>query len=125
MRRVVLESPLSGDFELNQRYARWCMLECLRRGEAPFASHLLYTQCLDDLVEKERDLGILAGLEWGEGTEHVFYVDLCPQQPLCMSKGMQIAYDKFGGEIRRLCKSMWEKFQRGEAPRGTPGSHCF
>jgi hypothetical protein len=37
-----------GDLRRNIRYAQLCVLDCLQRGEAPFASHLLYTQVLDD-----------------------------------------------------------------------------
>lgn len=68
MIRVLVESPYAGDVERNERYARKCMKHCLERGEAPFASHLLYTQpgVLDDTVIEERELGIKAGLLWGE-----------------------------------------------------------
>ena len=38
--------------------ARRAMLDCLKRGEAPFASHLLYTQALDDSDAAHRKLGI-------------------------------------------------------------------
>jgi len=43
-----------------------CMHDCLLRGEAPFASHLLYTQegVLDDKILPERILGIEAGFAW-------------------------------------------------------------
>src|SRR5260370_33883339 len=71
MIRVVLESPYAGDIEHNSSYARACMHDCLKRGEAPFASHLLYTQdgVLDDEVIQELQLGIAAGLVWGEAAE--------------------------------------------------------
>lgn len=64
MRLVVLESPYAGDVERNVRYARAAVRDCLDRGEAPIASHLLYTQpgVLDDLVPAERAMGIEAGL---------------------------------------------------------------
>jgi hypothetical protein len=70
MRRVIVESPYAGNFVQrwhNRRYARACLHDCLKRGEAPFASHLLYTQpgVLRDGVELERKLGIQAGLAWG------------------------------------------------------------
>ena len=39
---VLLESPYAGYVERNLAYARACMRDCLLRGEAPFASHLLY-----------------------------------------------------------------------------------
>lgn len=66
MRRVILESPYSGDTEANIAYARACVADSLRRGEAPIASHLLYTQpgILDDTDPAERKRGIEAGLAW-------------------------------------------------------------
>ncbi|MBA8838203.1 hypothetical protein [Ochrobactrum sp. RH2CCR150] len=61
---VIIESPFSGDVVRNTEYARACLLDSLRRGEAPIASHLLHTQVLDDLRPDERELGIEAGLAW-------------------------------------------------------------
>lgn len=71
MRRVVIESPLAGDVERNTLYAKMAMRDCLARGEAPLASHLLYTQVLDDLVPDERALGIAAGFAWNVQAEAV------------------------------------------------------
>jgi hypothetical protein len=67
MRLVILESPYAGDVEANEAYARLCVRDSLSRGEAPIASHLLYTQpgILDDTNPKERQWGIDAGLAWG------------------------------------------------------------
>jgi hypothetical protein len=66
MKRVILESPFAGDIERNIDYARKCMHDCLMRGEAPYASHLLYTQpkVLDDTNPKERQLGMIGGFAW-------------------------------------------------------------
>lgn len=78
-RLVILESPYAGDVERNVSYARACMADCLRRGEAPYASHLLYTQpgVLDDTIASERALGINAGFAWGEvAAARVVYTDL-------------------------------------------------
>lgn len=63
---VIIESPFAGDVESNIAYARKCVADAVRRGEAPIASHLLFTQpgILDDLVPGERALGIEAGLAW-------------------------------------------------------------
>ena len=68
MRRVVIESPYAGDTARNEAYARACMADCLMRGEAPFASHLLYTQdgVLDDGDEAQRKLGMEAGFRWAK-----------------------------------------------------------
>ena len=77
MTRVVIESPLNDLtrelIEENKKYARRCMLDSLRRGEAPFASHVLYDHpdILDDMKPEERMLGITAGFYWGEMAELV------------------------------------------------------
>jgi len=88
MKRVILESPFAGDVERNIKYARQCARHSLSIGEAPIASHLLYTQdgILNDENEDERKLGIDAGLAWKEVAElHVFYIDFG------ISQGMQYA----------------------------------
>lgn len=66
MRRVVVESPYAGDVAANESYARACLRDCLLRGEAPIASHLLLTQpgVLDDNHPHERAFGINAGHAW-------------------------------------------------------------
>lgn len=79
MKLVILESPYAGDVEANLAYGRACMRDCLQRDEAPFASHLLYTQegVLNDNNPSERVRGIRAGLAWGEKAEAtVVYTDL-------------------------------------------------
>jgi hypothetical protein len=75
---VVLETPYAGDVEANLKYLRACMRDCLKRGEAPFASHALYTQpgVLRDDDPAERDLGIHAGFAWRRyGVRTVVYTD--------------------------------------------------
>ncbi len=63
---VVIESPHRGegesfgDLEANKGYARDCLRNSLLRGEAPFASHLLYTEVLDDDKPAEREAGLIA-----------------------------------------------------------------
>lgn len=79
MRRVIIESPFAGAVARNQNYARLCCAHALALGDAPFASHLLYTQdgILDDTIEDERELGITAGLIWGAVAEtSCVYIDL-------------------------------------------------
>jgi len=82
-RLVELETPYKGkdyaNLEKNIEYARACMRHCLLKGEAPFASHLLYTQprVLDDKLTNEREMGIEAGLAWAVHAEAtVVYTDL-------------------------------------------------
>lgn len=65
--RVQIESPFSGTEQVqerNEEYARACLKDSLQRGEAPFASHLLYTQVLDDNIPEERDMGIQRGFSY-------------------------------------------------------------
>lgn len=90
MRRVILESPYAGQVERNTLYARRCVRHALSCGDAPIASHLLYTQpgILDDRVIAERDWGIAAGLAWKVVAEAcVVYEDYG------ISKGMQYGID--------------------------------
>lgn len=97
MRFVLVESPFAGDVERNTAYARACLRDCLRRGEAPFASHLLYTQpgVLDDAQPHERKQGISAGLAIGERADAtVVYTDLG------ISGGMQQGIAAAGGARR-------------------------
>lgn len=61
---TIIESPYVGDHDRNLLYARRAMMDSLLRGEFPFASHLLYTQVLDDDISADREMGILAGLAW-------------------------------------------------------------
>lgn len=86
MRRVIIESPYAGDVEANVDYARQCVRDSVHRGEAPIASHLLFTQpgILDDDDPAERQLGIDAGLAWRSVAEAtVVYIDRG------ISRGMQ------------------------------------
>jgi hypothetical protein len=79
MKLVVIESPYAGDVERNLRYLRACLRDSLLRGEAPFASHGLYTQAgvLDDAVEAERARGMSAGWAWMRASSLVaVYTDL-------------------------------------------------
>jgi len=87
MKRVILESPFAGNIELNVAYAKLCIRDMLLRGEAPIASHLLFTQpgLLDDTKPEQRKLGIAAGHAWIEVADEVaVYGDLG------ISKGMEL-----------------------------------
>jgi hypothetical protein len=69
-RLVIIESPFAAStpegIDANITYARACVRDSLSRGEAPIASHLLYTQegVLRDTVPHERQWGVDAGLAW-------------------------------------------------------------
>ena len=64
MRLVIIESPYAGDVARNLRYLRRAIIDCVQRGESPYASHLMLTAALDDTQPEERDLGIRAGFAW-------------------------------------------------------------
>lgn len=84
MKLVIIESPYSGHVERNVNYARSCLFDSLWRGEAPMASHLLYTQVLDDLRPAQRVVGMEAGWQWIAKADYVAaYMDLG------MSRGME------------------------------------
>jgi hypothetical protein len=79
---VLVESPFRGknydETRDNIFYARLCVRDSILREEAPYASHLFYTQTglLDDKIESERMQGINAGLAWGSNAEiSAFYTD--------------------------------------------------
>lgn len=81
-RLVILESPYARSefwtLEDNLEYARRCVSDSVHRGEAPIASHLLFTQpgILDDEVPEERKLGIAAGHAWiAMANASVVYMD--------------------------------------------------
>ena len=104
-RRVILESPFRAPegpdrARIEARhvaYARAAMRDCLFRGEAPMASHLLYTQdgVLDDEDDLERRIGIHAGLAFGAAASAtVVYADLG------VSTGMKLGVERANQEGR-------------------------
>lgn len=105
MRLVIVESPYAGDVPANVAYARRCVHDALSRGEAPIASHLLYTQpgILDDNDARERQWGIDAGLAWKAVAEaSVVYTDRGISKGMeygiaaAQQAGLDIEYRKIG-----------------------------
>lgn len=117
MRLVVIESPFRGDTAANVAYARECMRDSLDRGEAPFASHLLFTQdgILDDGIADEGARGMAAGLAWARHAEAtVVYTDLG------ISEGMAAGIQ----DAERVCRPVEFRCIRGvlAAVHGVAGS---
>lgn len=87
MKLVIIESPFAPDrskpfFQQRMQerrhmeYLAECMMDCWRRGEAPWSS-LLYTEVLDDRDALQRRLGIETGLAWGSKADlTAVYTDL-------------------------------------------------
>ncbi len=95
MKLAYIESPFKGDnWELTRRnvfYARLCVRDSLLRGEAPYASHLFFTQAgiLSDVIQEERDLGIAAGQAMGDKFDlRAVYEDFG------ISRGMQYGIER-------------------------------
>jgi hypothetical protein len=125
---VIVESPYSGDIETNIQYAQEAMQDCLKRGEAPFLSHLLYTQVpkvgfVSDGDKKHeligRDAAMKAGWAWGaKADKTVVYADLG------MSNGMTAgikAAEKAGRpvEFRSLEKWAKPKYSKSQTTSGS------
>lgn len=66
---VIVESPYKATpyhtEEQHRLYLLHAIEDCLRRGEAPYASHHLIPEILDDDDPVERAFGIKCGLAWG------------------------------------------------------------
>lgn len=97
MNRVIIESPWRPTPYHSQAqhalYLNFCIEDSLTKGEAPFASHLLYTPFLDDDDVLARGKGIKAGYVWGELADLVaVYSDLG------VSAGMKQALDHYAFE---------------------------
>lgn len=114
MKLVIIESPFKGNRGRNVRYALDLMRFCLDRGEAPFASHLLYPQCLDDGDLEQRDRGIEAGLAWGAVAEKtVVGVDLGISEGMYF--GIQDA-DQKGRLVEYVSLTSWRGAIRQRVP---------
>ncbi len=114
MKRVIVESPFAGEVDKNLMYTRMCLHDCLvGYHQAPFASHLLYTQefILEDQIPSERQLGIDAGLVWGMYAAYtVVYVDLGISDG--MAYGIRNAREAERPiEPRMLPGDMWDDFR--------------
>lgn len=115
MRLVVIETPFAGRTEAerqrNADYLKAALLDSLKRGEAPFASHALYPQVLDDDFPSDRRLGMEAGFAWGKKADAVIvYADLGTSPGMregivrAIGRGQQVEYRTLGSEwVLRAC----------------------
>jgi hypothetical protein len=114
---VNIESPLAGDIPRNIRYAKACMRDSLRRGEYPFASHLLYAQSgiLDDLVIEQRNLGLTAGFRWADKADiNAVYSDLG------ISIGMQMGIERAVARGQKVEYRSIPEWEKDESLEGIP-----
>lgn len=107
---VIVESPYQGDVARNERYLDACLRDSLRRGEAPFASHGLYTRpgVLRDSDPVERELGIQTGFAFRRAAAFtVVYTDLGISDG--MRRGIEDA-QKIGGAVEfRQLEGEWKR----------------
>jgi hypothetical protein len=70
IRVVCIESPYAAPtpegIARNRRYLDACILDCVRRGETPYASHKMLTDALNDADAEAREMGIVAGFQMRE-----------------------------------------------------------
>lgn len=114
MRRVIIESPFAPGTDTEIAYLRACLRDSLQRGEAPLASHGLYTLpgVLCDEIPEERRTGMAAGFVWHEVADLMaVYLDLG------MSPGMREGIRRAEGlglqvERRVLPHDTWDELQQ-------------
>ena len=91
----------------NIAYAKAAVRDCLARNEAPYASHIFFTQdgLLDDRDAEQRRLGIEAGLLWGKAAQKsAVYIDRG------ISKGMKQGIERAQSEGRPV---VYRSFLKG------------
>ena len=107
MMRTIIESPYGSKDEAivkrNRAYLRRCLRDSLAKGEAPFASHAIYPQVLDDRMPDERRSGMCAGFIWAEVAELIaVYVDYGITGGMeegikkAMGRGIYVVYREIG-----------------------------
>jgi hypothetical protein len=91
---TIIESPYKATQyyteEQHRLYLLHCMEDSVRRGEAPFASHLLLPEILDDDDGFERAVGIRCGFAWGQHAEQI-----AVYQDFGLSQGMREAVNYY------------------------------
>jgi hypothetical protein len=93
-KRVIIESPYRATPHYTEEQHRLYLLHCIedsvKMGEAPFASHLLLPEILDDDDAYERAVGIRCGFAWGQHAEMI-----AVYQDFGLSAGMREAINYY------------------------------
>jgi len=79
MKICIIESPFAArthkgktySIEENKLYLQKCLRHAIYDGFAPFASHQMYTDCLDDDIPAERELGMSLVTPFLQHADHV------------------------------------------------------
>lgn len=113
-RCVCVESPLRGSDDAtvarNVMFADACVLDSLRRGEAPFLGHLIYPRVLNDRLPLDREQGIAGHIAWLRKSDLlVVYTDLGITEG--MTKAITLAHAiRLTVEYRALGTEWRERF---------------
>ena len=94
MNTVTVESPFAANETnseaVHRAYLERCILDCIKRGESPYASHKMLTDALDDSIPEQRTTGIEAGYIYAARSDKIaFYIDYGT------SHGMKLAENKY------------------------------
>lgn len=119
MKRVVIESPYKGNVARNKLYLQFCIRDCIRRGESPYASHQMLTEALNDDDPEERRQGIEAGYAWYPPTSDLvaFYLDLGNSTVMGMARDVCLTND-VRHEDRNLPEEAMREFIKECVKRG-------
>lgn len=111
---LIIESPYAGDVERNLDFARNMCKVAVKQGYAPFASHLFYTQFLDDNKPKHRKHGIECGFSWGRYAMEIWF---CVRDLKEFSDGMRKGLDFYMDRELRPFMFLVEADQNGTIRR--------
>lgn len=120
-KRVIVESPLSGDFLTNRRYATWCCRYLHESGYSPLASHLVAPWFMDDRDAEDRSAGIDMPWFWLPDVSHHFFTDFGMSSGMlgalrrCRERGIPTLEDA------TLPRKYLKSFLDGLWPPHTPG----
>lgn len=99
-RLVYICSPLRGDIERNITKAQGYCREAINFGVIPLAPHVYFTQFLNDLIPKEREIGMALGIELLKKCDEVWvYGAQSPSEG--MKAEIQLALE-FGIKVRDI-----------------------
>lgn len=120
---VVIESPYASGATWARIYAQLALRDMLRLdGVAPYASHLLYTQVLEDSLASERERGMNAGWKlYDVGARAMVYTDfgithgMAAGIAYAQRLGRPIVYRAFGSGVRERIEE-FSSANRAPAP---------
>lgn len=108
MKFIVVESPYAGDVEGNTEFVKAVCRHLALQGDAPYASHLFFTQFLDDRLDREREIGMKAGLFIGIGCDEAHFC-LLQDKHFELSTGMKMALEHWKAKGVK-CTLFWYRW---------------